>query len=332
MNEDPDHERALPACVVPADAAGARLDALAARLYPTHSRSRLQAWIVAGHLQVDGRVRRPRDRLHGGERLSWHLPSGTLADLAAVDFREDAHGIAAEALPTGIVHTDAAIHIVDKAAGVVMHPAPGHPRGTLMNALLHHDPDLRKVPRAGIVHRLDRDTSGLCVIARTQPAHTALVRQLQARSMGREYVAVVVGEPPETGTVDRPIGRDPRDRKKMAVTVGGKPAITHWNVDERYAGAARLRVRLETGRTHQIRVHLTALGYPLIGDPVYRDARVLATTLRAGTPGRARVDAFERQALHATRLTLNHPDDGRVCRFDAPVPDDIEALCVGLRA
>jgi len=320
----------LPDARVPATGAGQRVDTVAASLYPTHSRSRLQGWIGAGHLRVDGVPRRARDRLHGGERLSWALPDGTLADLAAQDFRDDAVGIVAEELPTGIVHTDEAIHIVDKPADVVMHPAPGHPRGTLMNALLHHDPALRMVPRAGIVHRLDRETSGLCVIARTLEAHTALVRQLQARSMGRRYLAVVIGEPPESGSVDQPIGRDPRDRKRMALTHGGKPAVTHWQVLERFAGAALLDVRLETGRTHQIRVHLTSLGHPLVGDPVYRDNRVLSTTYRTGTAVRELVDAFGRQALHATRLALEHPVSGRTVRFDSAMPVDMVRLCDAL--
>jgi len=321
---------ALADVTVAADAAGQRVDTVAAALYPAHSRSRLQGWIGAGHLLVDGVARRPRDRLHGGERLSWALPGGTLEQLQAQDFREDALGILAEDLPTGIVHTDEAIHIVDKAADVVMHPAPGHPGGTLMNALLHHDPSLRTLPRAGIVHRLDRETSGLCVIARTPAAHTALVRQLQARRMGRRYLAVVIGEPADSGTVDRPIGRDPRDRKRMAVTHGGKPAVTHWRVLERFAGAALLDVQLETGRTHQIRVHLTALGHPLIGDPVYQDNRALSVTYRAGTPVRDLVDAFGRQALHATRLTLQHPQDAREVRFDSPMPPDMVTLCDAL--
>jgi len=315
---------------VPPGSAGQRVDTIAAALFPAHSRSRLQGWISAGHLLVDGVSRRPRDRLHGGERLNWALPGGALADLQSQDFRENALGILAEDLPTGIVHTDESIHIVDKAADTVMHPAPGHPSGTLMNALLHHDPSLRTLPRAGIVHRLDRQTSGLCVIARTLEAHTALVRQLQARRMGRRYLAVVIGDPAESGTVDRPIGRDPRDRKRMAITHGGKPAITHWRVLERFAGAALLDVQLETGRTHQIRVHMTALGHPLVGDPVYRDNRVLSTTYRSGTPVRELVDAFGRQALHATRLTLAHPSDGREVKFDSPMPPDMVMLCDAL--
>ena len=311
--------------VAPATAAGERLDAVAARLFPMHSRSRLQDWIAAGRLRVDGgAARRPRERLVGGETLELRVPDG---DAAVLD--ESAWGEApAEALPLALVHEDDAILVVDKPAGLVMHPAAGNPRGTLVNALLHHDARLREVPRAGVVHRLDKDTSGLCVVARTLVAHTHLVRLLQAREMGREYLAVALGDPPGQGVVDAPLGRHPKDRKRMAVVAGGRHALTRYRVLERFAGCALLGVRLETGRTHQIRVHMAHVGHPLLGDPVYGRRRATP----AGAPGaHPAVAGFARQALHATRLTLVHPADGTTRTFEAPPPADLAALLVALR-
>ena len=315
----------------PASANGTRFDAVAAALFAEHSRSRLQRWIGDGHLTVDGAPRRAKERLVGGETLALALPPDALADLAAADWADGAGAVAPEPVDFDVAHEDASIVVVDKRAGLVMHPAPGNARGTLMNGLLHRYPELARVPRAGIVHRLDKDTSGLCVVARTPEAHTSLVRRLQAREMRREYVAVVVGEPPESGTVDAPIGRDGRDRKRMAVTPGGKRAVTRFAVAERLDGAAVLDVRLETGRTHQIRVHLTHLGFPLVGDPVYRDARRQAVTFPRGSPGRGIVEAFPRQALHARRLGLVHPGSGEPVAFESAWPADLTALAGALR-
>ena len=316
---------------VPADAAGARFDSVAASLFAEHSRSRLKRWIEEGHLTVDGAPRRARAKLVGGETLALELPPDALADLAAGDWAEGSGTALAEELDFDVVHEDGSIVVVDKRAGLVMHPAPGHRRGTLMNGLLGRYPELAGVPRAGIVHRLDRDTSGLCVVARTPEAHTALVRELQAREMRREYLAVAIGEPPEAATVDAPIGRDGHDRKRMAVTAAGKPAVTRFETIERFDGAALLAVRLETGRTHQIRVHLTHLGHPLVGDPVYRDARRAAVAFPKGSAGREIVERFERQALHARRLGLVHPATGRRASFESAPPADLAALIEALR-
>lgn len=324
-------EAAGESALAPASANGERFDAVAALLFPAHSRSRLQRWIADGHLTVDGAARRGKERLIGGERLALALPAEVLSDMAALEWAAGADAVAAEDVAFDVAHEDASIVVVDKRAGLVMHPAAGNPRGTLMNGLLFRYPELARVPRAGIVHRLDKETSGLCVVARTPEAHTALVRQLQAREMRREYVAVAIGEPPERGTVDAPIGRDGRDRKRMAVTDGGKRAVTRFEVAERLGGAAVLDVRLETGRTHQIRVHLTHLGHPLVGDPVYRDARRQAVAFPQGGAGRRIVEAFGRQALHARRLGLVHPGGGEPVAFESAWPADLAGLVDALR-
>lgn len=322
-----DSELGPSSATVGPDDAGARLDRVAARIWPQFSRSRLQAWISGGYLTVDGLGASTKSRLVGGETLALSVPAEVLE---AMEPGVDETRVRAEPVPLGVLYEDEAITVLDKAAGLVMHPASGHAGGTVMNGLVHRDPALRGVPRAGIVHRLDRDTSGVCVVARTLQAQTSLVRQLQARDMGREYVAVVIGSPPAAGTVNKPIGRHPRDRKRMAVTDGGKPAVSHFEVVRPLVGAARVDVRLETGRTHQIRVHMTSLGHPLIGDPVYTDGRALAVNHRKGTETRAVVDSFPRQALHARRLRLIHPVSEEQMVFDSPVPDDIERLCEAL--
>ena len=309
---------------VPDDVVDERLDAVAARLFPMHSRNRLQGWIADGRLTVDGNRRRTREKLFGGETLRLLAPAGADADLSSEAWGE----APAEDIPLAVVHEDDAILVVDKPAGLVMHPAPGNPRGTLVNALLHRDPRLTEVPRAGIVHRLDKDTSGLCVVARTLVAHTHLVRQLQSRDMGREYLAIVLGDPAGQGTVDAPIARHPKDRKRMAVVAGGRPAVTHFRVLERFDGCALLAVRLETGRTHQIRVHMADLSLPLIGDPVYGRRRA---TLPAALAREPVVAGFARQALHATRLTLVHPESEATRTFESPPPADFEALLGALR-
>lgn len=269
---------------------------------------------------------------HGSDHGSGHRSGqgpGHVSDQRAGAGSDDGWTQArAEDLPLPRVHVDESIHVVDKPAGLVMHPAPGNPGGTLVNALLHHDPALRQVPRAGVVHRLDKDTSGLCVVARSLVAHTHIVRQLQDRSMGREYLAVVIGDPAGQGKVDAPIGRHPKDRKRMAVVNGGRHAVTYFRVLERFDGAALLGVKLETGRTHQIRVHMSHVGLPLIGDPVYgrRKGTVPARLSREPV-----VADFPRQALHAVRLTLNHPDDNASRVFESPWPADLQALIDALR-
>lgn len=286
-----------------------RLDQALARMLPEHSRSRLRGWIDAGHVTVDGTARDAKRHVAGGERVTILPLPEAVADAAL-----------AEDIALDVVYEDESIIVLDKPAGLVVHPGSGNRDGTLQNALLHHDPALGAIPRAGIVHRLDKQTSGLMVVARTEAAHTSLVRQLAARSMRREYLALVRGDVAQAMTIDAPIGRHPTQRTTMAVVAQGRPARTHVEVIERFGIATLLRCRLETGRTHQIRVHLAAIGHPLVGDPAYGGRRAAA-----GIP------AFPRQALHATRLALVHPATGRGMCFDAPPPADFAGLVEGLR-
>jgi 23S rRNA pseudouridine1911/1915/1917 synthase len=291
--------------VIPAESAGLRLDQALARLFPQYSRSRLQAWLKDGALLVEGAAGQSKRAVSGGEKIELRLPSGIL----------DASPLA-QSMPLAIVHEDAEILVIDKPAGLVVHPGAGNPDLTLLNALLAHAPALAGVPRAGIVHRLDKDTSGLLVVAKTLTAQTSLVRQLQERSMGRTYTALVWGSVRAAkGMVDAPIGRDARSRTRMAVTDRGKAARTGYAVLERLPGATLLSCKLESGRTHQIRVHLQSIGHPLVGDPVYR----------RGAKTHA-LDGFKRQALHAARLELVHPRTGRARHWESPLPEDFRGL------
>lgn len=296
--------------------------------FDTYSRSRLQSWIADGYLTVDGEPRRTRDKVLGGELLSLQLPPDLLADMLTEADGDGMSSFVPEPIDLDIVYEDEHILVINKPAGLVMHPAPGNRRGTLLNGLLHYSAAQAGVPRAGIVHRLDKETSGLCVVARTLEAHTHLVRQLQSREMGRTYTAVAVGAVPINGTIDAPIGRHPRDRKRMAVLDSGKPAVTHFECVERYLGCARVMVKLETGRTHQIRVHMTHIGHALIGDPSYGRRLAVLPRQVAEVPA---VAAFKRQALHATRLTLINPGNEEEMTFDAPMPADMMHLCAELR-
>lgn len=294
--------------VLPADHAGLRLDAALARLFPEHSRSRLQGWLKEGLIRVDGASADAKRKVLGGERISLAVPPElTFAD-------------AAEDIPLPIVHEDAALIVIDKPAGLVVHPGNGNASGTLMNALLHHAPELSGVPRAGIVHRLDKETSGLMVVAKTLAAQTDLVRQLQARTVKRHYLALVHGTVDRSGTVDAPLGRHPVQRTKMAVVKqGGKSARTHYTPVEHFAAphpCTLVACQLETGRTHQIRVHMANIKHPLVGDPVYGKAR----------SGDTRLDAFPRQALHAFRLALVHPVTGLEMAWESPLPADFATL------
>jgi len=302
---------------VPDALAGSRLDQAAAELFADHSRERLKGWIKAGALTVDGRPGKPKEKVAGGEWL--HL---------VAELEEEAR-FAPEAIPLSVVFEDEAVLVLDKPAGLVVHPAAGNPDGTLLNALLHHCPALTAVPRAGIVHRLDKDTTGLMVVAKTLAAQTALVEQLQARSVSREYDAVVTGVMTAGGTVDAPIGRHPRDRKRQAVHVTGKPAVTHYRVVERFRGHTQVRCRLETGRTHQIRVHMAHQRFPLVGDPVYGGRLKLPAGASETLKGLLR--DFPRQALHARKLAFDHPVSGECLTFRAPLPDDLLLLIDALR-
>ncbi len=293
---------------VPEAMGGLRLDQALARLFHQYSRNRLQEWLRAGHILVDGKSAATRMAVSGGEKIVLSPPQ--LPDAAAPR---------AQRMPLKIVHEDAALIVIDKPAGLVVHPGAGQPDRTLLNALLAHAPALAGVPRAGIVHRLDKDTSGLLVVAKTVESQTDLVRQLAERSMGRVYLALVQGDPPPSGTIDAPVGRDVRQRTRMAVTNRGKPARTAYRVIERFGRAALVECRLETGRTHQIRVHLQHIHHPLVGDTVYR----------RGTRGG--ID-FPRQALHAAELSLTHPQTREPMVWKSPLPRDFKQLVASLRA
>jgi 23S rRNA pseudouridine1911/1915/1917 synthase len=305
-------------CRIDAASAGRRLDQALARLLPQFSRGRLQQWIDQGQVLLDGAPGRRRARVWGGEEVR-------------VEATEEPRGACEpEAIPLRIVHEDEDILIVDKPAGLVVHPAAGNPRGTLQNALLHHAPELDRVPRSGIVHRLDKDTTGLLVVAKSLIAHKSLVEQLQRRTLTREYRALVSGVPVAGGIVDAPVGRDPRHRTRMAVVASGRPAVTRFQVMARFAAHSLLAVRLETGRTHQIRVHMAHLRHPLVGDRTYggrpRPPKGASERLAAALQG------FPRQALHALRLGLVHPRSGETMRWQAQMAPDLQALLALLRS
>jgi len=291
---------------IPLELAGLRLDQALARLLPEESRSRLSRLIDAGHVTIDGRPGVPRQKVKSGERLEVTLVP-----------RPGEAGHEPEAIALAVVHEDDDVLVVDKPAGLVVHPGSGNWAGTMLNALLHHAPAVRDLPRAGIVHRLDKDTSGLLVVAKNERAQVSLVRQLQARTVKRTYLALARGKVVRDGTVEAPIGRHPVQRTKMAVVGSGKPAITHYRVRERFPAHTLLECDLETGRTHQIRVHLASIGHPLEGDPAYA--------------GRGKA-IFPRQALHAWQLAFVHPVTGDTLRFESPLPADFRGLLEGLRA
>ncbi|MDR5899375.1 23S rRNA pseudouridine(1911/1915/1917) synthase RluD [Halomonas vilamensis] len=302
---------------VPATLAGARLDQAAAELFSDYSRERLKAWINAGELTVDGARVKPKMKLHGDETL----------DLCAT--LEEEGRFKPQAIALDVVFEDDDLMVINKPAGMVVHPAAGNPDGTLLNALLHYHPEIAQLPRAGIVHRLDKDTTGLMMVAKTLPAQTALVEQLQARTVSRQYDAVVIGTPVAGGTVEAPIGRHPKDRKRQAVNASGKPAVTHFRVVERFRAHTHVRCKLETGRTHQIRVHMAHARYPLIGDLVYGGRPKLPPG--AAEPLKEILREFPRQALHARKLSFIHPQTQQTMTFRAPLPDDLLMLLDYLR-
>ncbi len=297
---------------VPEAAAGGRLDAVAARLFPEHSRSRLKRWIESGELRVDGAEARPRQRLGGGEVLEVRARSG-----AAEDWQR------AQSMPLEAVFEDHQVIVIAKPAGLIVHPGAGHPDGTLVNGLLAAYPELEGLPRAGLVHRLDADTSGLLVVARTLTAHTHLVEALARREVERRYLAVAEGVLTGGRRIDAPIGRDPRHRTRMAVHPGGRPSSTDVRVVTRYARHTLIEARLGSGRTHQIRVHLASVGHPLVGDRTYGARGLLPPGLSEASKRWLR--GFPRQALHAARLAFSHPD-GRWLEFEAPLPGDMVRL------
>ena len=302
--------------MIPLDLGGARLDQAVARLFSDYSRERLKEWISQGHLLVDGQVWRPKDRVAGGENV-------TLNIVLEVETQAQPQEIA-----LNILYEDDDILVLDKPAGLVVHPGAGNPDGTLLNGLLFHCADLQNVPRAGLVHRIDKDTSGLLVVAKTLPAHTFLVAELSEKNVYREYEAVVQGVLVSGGTMDAPIGRHPHERIKMAVVNGGKPAVTHFRVIKRYRGLTHVRVELETGRTHQIRVHFAHKNHPLLGDPVYAGRARLP---KGASPELVQaLQGFPRQALHARRLTLTHPVSGEQLSFESPLPTDFVELLAAL--
>ena len=297
---------------LPPDFAGKRLDQALALLLPQYSRTRIQRWIEEGAVLINGLGVRARDLVTGGES-------------ATVEARlPPESGVAAEKLPLDIVHQDAQVLVINKPPGMVVHPGAGNREHTLQNALLAHDAKLKRVPRAGLVHRIDKDTSGLLVVARTLDAHTALVAALGAHEIEREYLAVCTGAMTGGGTVDEPIGRHRTQRTKMTVRSDGRKAVTHFRIERRFRAHTLARVHLETGRTHQIRVHMAHVGYPIVGDPAYGGRRKLPA---GASPELVNaLQTFPRQALHAARLTLTHPKSGKRVSFDAPLPEDLAGL------
>jgi len=302
---------------VPEELAGLRLDQALARMFPEYSRSRLKEWLLAGAITIDGGSRRPRDAVGGGEAI-------VLVPQAEVEV-----GARPEPMQLDVVREDDDVLVVNKPAGLVVHPGAGNTSGTLMNGLLHHAPQLEEVPRAGIVHRIDKDTTGLLLVAKTLTSHTALVRQLAERDISREYLAVCSGVLTGGGTIDQPIARHPVDRKRMSVQSDGKPAVTHYSVLERFRSFTYIRVRLETGRTHQIRVHFAWRRHALVGDPVYGGR--LALPKGATEPVVDILRRFKRQALHAAKLSFAHPSSGETVEVEAEMPADLRELLNVLR-
>ena len=297
---------------IPDSLSGQRLDQALARMFPEYSRSRLKTWILDGQVRVDNREMRPRDPVMGGDQVMLNpVPEACIAS-------------APEPMSLNIALEDEDLLVINKPAGLVVHPGAGNPSGTLMNGLLHHAPALRGLPRAGIIHRLDKDTTGLLLVGKTLEAHTALVRTLAEREISRQYLAVCNGVLTGGGTIDEPIARHPVNRLKMCVREEGKPAVTHYRVIDRFRAHTYVRVDLETGRTHQIRVHFRYRRHPLLGDPVYGgrmrlpagESEALVSAIRG----------FRRQALHASRLEFRHPRNGKLIELDCDLPEDMQHL------
>ncbi len=303
---------------VPESLSGQRLDQALAQMFPEYSRSRLKSWILAGMVTVDEREWRPRDTVAGGELVAL-MPQAEVSVISKP-----------EPIDLDIVYEDDALLIVNKPAGLVVHPGAGNTHGTMMNGLLHHASLLESLPRAGIVHRLDKDTSGLLLVAKTLESHTAMVRALADRDISRNYLAVCNGVLTGGGKIDAPIGRHPVDRRKMSIREDGKPAVTHYRVLERFRAHTYVSVELETGRTHQIRVHFAHRRNPLLGDPTYGGRLQLPGGASDELTGALR--GFRRQALHATRLRFAHPESGESVDIECPPPADFESLLGVLRS
>lgn len=303
--------------VVPEALSGNRLDQVAASVFPDYSRGRLQTWIKDGALQVNDSPWRSKDKVHEGDKLSLE------AELIAEETHE------AEPGELNIVYEDEDVIVLNKPTNTVVHPAVGNRTGTLLNGLLHHCPQLKEIPRAGIVHRLDKDTTGLMVVAKNLLSHRILVKQLQKRDVEREYEAIVIGVMTAGGIIDLPLGRHPVQRQKRAVVEGGKESVTHYRVISRFRAHTHITVKLETGRTHQIRVHMSHMRYPLVGDPTY-GGRLQIPKACSGELAKE-LKAFKRQALHARKLGFAHPRTGEPCSWEAPLPEDMVHLLAVLQ-
>ena len=302
--------------MIPVDAAGQRLDKVLASLFPPYSRSQLQSWLREGRMTMEGSIPSQRQIVRGGERLDLLVPTEAPQEWQP------------QPLPLQVVYEDSEIVVIDKPAGLVVHPGAGNPDATLANTILHHYPENRMLARAGIVHRLDKGTTGLLVVARTESTRQKLIKDLEARTIHRHYLALVHGRPVAGGKVDEPIGRHLKDRRRMAVSNKGKPAVTHYRIERRYDFHTLLRVRLETGRTHQIRVHLAHAGLPLVGDPLYGGRPRMPP--RASTELATQLRSFDRQALHAAELSITHPDSGTRLKWESALPKDFQQLLKAL--
>ncbi len=298
---------------IPEESDGLRLDQALAQLFPDFSRGQLSKWIKAGDVLLNDDVPKPRDKVREGDNVIIN------AELQVQDEQWQA-----EKIELDIVYEDEHVLILNKPAGMVVHPGAGNHQGTLVNALLSHAPGLVHIPRAGIVHRLDKNTTGLLMVAKTLQAHNSLISQLQERSVLREYQAIVTGVLTAGGTVDEPIGRHHIDRKRMTVTDSGKPSVTHYRVEQRFRAHTHIRCKLETGRTHQIRVHMAFIRHPLVGDPVYGGRFKMPKGMTE--TAREQLQSFRRQALHAGLLGFEHPESGEIGSWQVPIPDDMQHL------
>ena len=297
---------------IPHEYAGMRLDKALAMIYPDHSRSTIQKWLKGALVSVDDEIMPQKQKINGGELFEIQLPK-----LQAVDYH-------AQNIDLAIIHQDSEVLVINKPQGLVVHPGAGNPDNTLLNGLLYFDKSLYDLPRAGIVHRLDKDTSGLMVVARTESARLRLIEQLQTRQMSRQYYTIVNGVPISGGTVDASISRHVVDRKRMAVNDSGKQAVSHYRVKEKYRRHSLLSVKLESGRTHQIRVHMQHIGYPVLGDPVYGQRLFIPSSAASDLVSGLR--QFKRQALHAVKLSFVHPGTGVQVSYEQGLPDDMQML------